>query len=382
MTSSIDIKIYKSKSHTGVDIASYQWYDGFYNGFENTGTYNIIDYQGCAESQICNFTKEALSSLPKKQNIIIGYRTEALNSVYWNIIFYIIQEEGYKNVLWIDGGLTKGDLFRHIGFLDVTHIFSSYFFRTSFREGLGEMPISGIIEDKTKLFVCVSRMARQERLYFTSKILNEKDLCNKGILSCAWGERIKDIFTENEKLNILLGDDKNKFPISLNHEETDRAIHGFYDEFNSAIFHIVQESSVGYDARTHRKTYSELPIDWCIVKSDRLFFTEKTAKPFCCNQIPLFVSAPGYVEILRRLGFDVFDDIVDHSYDKEDNIIKRCDLVFTQLKNISEMRTVEEWINFLRDKNISNRFIKNRERLQQIFKEQDSKSYSWVKENF
>ena len=69
MTSSIDIKIYKSKSHTGVDIASYQWYDGFYNGFENTGTYNIIDYQGCAESQICDFTKEALSSLPTRRRI-------------------------------------------------------------------------------------------------------------------------------------------------------------------------------------------------------------------------------------------------------------------------------------------------------------------------
>jgi hypothetical protein len=46
------------------------------------------------------------------------------------------------------------------------------------------------------------------------------------------------------------------------------------------------------------------------------------------------------------------------------------------------MRTVKEWINFLKEKNISNRFIKNRERLEQIFKEQDMKSYSWVKDNF
>jgi hypothetical protein len=82
------------------------------------------------------------------------------------------------------------------------------------------------------------------------------------------------------------------------------------------------------------------------------------------------------------LGFDVFDDIVDHSYDKEDNSFKRCDLVFEQIKNISQMRTVKEWINFLKEKNISNRFIKNRERLEQIFKEQDMKSYSWVKDNF
>jgi hypothetical protein len=232
------------------------------------------------------------------------------------------------------------------------------------------------------LFICISRKARQERLYLTSKILKDEELSSKGIISCAWGKETKHIF-EDENLDIFLDKEtKNLFPISLDHEETDNAIYGYHDELTTAIFNIVQEGTIGYDHRTHNKVYNKVPIEWYADVSDRVMFTEKTAKPFCCNQIPLFIAAPGFVEILRRLGFDVFDDIVDHSYDKEDNSFKRCDLVFEQIKNISQMRTVKEWINFLKEKNISNRFIKNRERLEQIFKEQDMKSYSWVKDNF
>ena len=378
------VSIQKSKTFTDIDIISPGPINNrIYMNFENTGTYNIIDYQGVGEVDMCNYTKLALLHLSERENIIISNPTEALNSVYWNSVFYILQEAGYKNILWIDGGLTKGELFRHIDILNVTHLFSGFFFRNLFRPDIfGEMPISGDIENKNKLFVCISRMARQERFYFTSKILKDIDLYEKGILSCAWSDKTIDVF-EDKNLNLLLDQDViNKFPISLNHEETEESFHGFYEEFTSAIFHIVQESSVGYDPRTHRKTYSKLPIDWRIVNSDRLFFTEKSAKPFCCNQIPLFIAAPGYVEMLRKLGFDLFDDIVDHKYDKEDNVFNRCDLVFKELKRISEMRTIEGWLKFLETNYISERFVRNRKRLMEINEEQENKSATWIKENF
>ena len=67
MTLSTDIKFIKSKTLTDVDIASFENYSGFYNGFENTGTYNIIDCQGISESQLCSFTKNAIENLPKKE---------------------------------------------------------------------------------------------------------------------------------------------------------------------------------------------------------------------------------------------------------------------------------------------------------------------------
>lgn len=45
------------------------------------------------------------------------------------------------------------------------------------------------------------------------------------------------------------------------------------------------------------------------------FITEKSMKPFYALQLPLIFGCDGTVEILRKHGFDMFDDIIDHSYD-------------------------------------------------------------------
>jgi hypothetical protein len=45
--------------------------------------------------------------------------------------------------------------------------------------------------------------------------------------------------------------------------------------------------------------------------------TEKGFKAFAWHQLPIFVSGKGYVERMRKLGFDVFDDVLDgHSYNE------------------------------------------------------------------
>ena len=57
--------------------------------------------------------------MPKKECIILLHLTEAFSSVYWNVVFDIIKNAGYKKVIWIDGGLTPGYMYRHIKDLDV-----------------------------------------------------------------------------------------------------------------------------------------------------------------------------------------------------------------------------------------------------------------------
>lgn len=44
-------------------------------------------------------------------------------------------------------------------------------------------------------------------------------------------------------------------------------------------------------------------------------YSEKTLLAFLAHQIPIIISTPRLVEKLRLQGFDMFDDIVDHSYD-------------------------------------------------------------------
>lgn len=51
--------------------------------------------------------------------------------------------------------------------------------------------------------------------------------------------------------------------------------------------------------------------------------TEKFSHSVFGYNIPIFVSSPGYVDFIRSMGFDVFDDIIDHSYDEETDKLKR-----------------------------------------------------------
>jgi len=43
-----------------------------------------------------------------------------------------------------------------------------------------------------------------------------------------------------------------------------------------------------------------------------------------CN-FPILIAVPGAVKFLRNLGFDMFDDIIDHSYDNIDDDLKRIE---------------------------------------------------------
>ena len=47
-----------------------------------------------------------------------------------------------------------------------------------------------------------------------------------------------------------------------------------------------------------------------------IFITEKTFKALAWHQFPLWYAVPGLVEQVRKMGFDVFDDLFDgHRYD-------------------------------------------------------------------
>lgn len=82
-----------------------------------------------------------------------------------------------------------------------------------------------------------------------------------------------------------------------------------------------------------------------------IIMSEKTFKTFAWHQIPIFVSTPGHVRAVRELGFDLFDDLFDHSYD-EGNLpshVYRLK-VFAQLAKFLENYPTIESVNVLREK--------------------------------
>lgn len=89
-------------------------------------------------------------------------------------------------------------------------------------------------------------------------------------------------------------------------------------KFYTCLFNIVAESSSQTDPGIWRS----------------IFITEKTYKAFGFRQIPIWSAVPGFVAQVRKLGFDVFDDIVDHSYDTVQDECQRIDLVIKEVKRL------------------------------------------------
>lgn len=86
-----------------------------------------------------------------------------------------------------------------------------------------------------------------------------------------------------------------------------------------------------------------------------MFLTEKTYKAFAAYQIPIIIGPKGTVERLRSYGFDMFDDIIDHSYDHENGDI-RLFLAIDNLKRIVYNSSIEEL-----NQSTKNRRIKNKQ---------------------
>ena len=376
-----DIVFFKSKTSSGIDIVHADCgFNHMYDLLENTEQFNIIDYQATAESNMATYTRAALDKLSKKDSIVVGYISEALNSVYWNVVFDIIRSYGYKKIIWIDGGISAGFTYNHLIDVQIKHKPGTMFFQVLNNNHTAGYPKEIIFKKRNYHFLSLGRLARRERIYFTKKILDDKQLKEKGIYTCGWGdssvETVWNKHSQHDRENLLLflnEKDAEEFPISLGHKDGEQ--HYMMQTFDEAVINVVQESSTGFDHRSHENTYSIIPSLWCRVNSDRLFFTEKSAKPFLMSQIPLFIAAPGYVNQVRALGFDVFDDIVDHSYDKEDYIFNRCDLVFDELKRLTDLYTLDGWNKVIRN-NLMHRFQRNFMLLQEL--SDDGKLAKWI----
>ena len=101
--------------------------------------------------------------------------------------------------------------------------------------------------------------------------------------------------------------------------------------------------------------------------TDEIHVSEKSFRPFYFMQLPIFVATHHHVKYLKnRFGFDMFDDLINHSYDSETDWKKRMLLVLNEIKRLNDNKDLV--IDFYK-KNKS-RFENN---LKIILNEYDSK---------
>ena len=166
--------ISKTKNNLDVVHANPEGYSDILDSVKNDSNTNVIDYTEISSANITNFTRSALEKMPKKECIILIHLTEAFSSVYWNIVFEILKNYGVKKIIWIDGGLTPGYLYRHLNDITILHKTSYYFFTRLLNEKNNFYNKSLIFKDKKYHFVSLGRLTRQERVYLTNKILEDK----------------------------------------------------------------------------------------------------------------------------------------------------------------------------------------------------------------
>jgi len=63
-----------------------------------------------------------------------------------------------------------------------------------------------------------------------------------------------------------------------------------------------------------------------------LFVTEKSYKPLANCHFQIWISQPGMVDFFRNLGFDMFDDFIDNSYDAVVDDISRFESALCSLE--------------------------------------------------
>jgi hypothetical protein len=119
--------------------------------------------------------------------------------------------------------------------------------------------------------------------------------------------------------------------------------------FHSCLFNIVAETS------------SQSEANWRSV-----FLTEKTWKAIMQRQIPIWYGVPGLVEHVRELGFDTFDDILDHHYDTILDEAQRHQSVFDLIRQLTDQYSLAD-CQALRQQ-LRPRLETNFEQLQEYFR--------------
>lgn len=94
-----------------------------------------------------------------------------------------------------------------------------------------------------------------------------------------------------------------------------------HDFFYRAPVNLVVESSSQIDPNVWRS----------------IFITEKTFKAMAWYQFPVWYAVPGLVNEVRRMGFDVFDDVFDgHKYDEISDPWVRMTQVIQLIHRVSQ----------------------------------------------
>tara|TARA_X000000950_G_scaffold287722_1_gene401236 strand:- start:334 stop:1581 length:1248 start_codon:yes stop_codon:yes gene_type:complete len=206
-------------------------------------------------------------------------------------------------------------------------------------------------------FNTLNRVPRRNRMSLFAK-LEENQLLDKGL--CSFNEVQGHMDGSNFGYDglILSKEQSEKLPLFLDKPEGRTAqewiynsvnVHQYYPEVTEHTNHyapILENSLVSVVAETNAGVpemiwyHNTESINWYPYYKEG-FITEKTFRTIANGHPVLWVSSPGTVAVMKRLGFRTFNDFWSEDYDKIQDPEDRLDEVIKVLKGICEL-TVDQ----------------------------------------
>ena len=171
--------------------------------------------------------------------------------------------------------------------------------------------------DSPYCFISLNRNARTHRAMMVS-LLFGLGLDKTGLISCMFEiDKLPDWHFEDYQTDIrrILESGVLKLKNSELLLKDDREIYTNNNNNNTANFETKLRSR-------YEKTFVEIITETSFTEKS-FNLTEKTLNSIYGCNFPILLSSKGSVKFLREMGLDMFDDIVDHSYDEIDNPIDR-----------------------------------------------------------
>jgi hypothetical protein len=113
----------------------------------------------------------------------------------------------------------------------------------------------------------------------------------------------------------------------------------YYESNNT--FRISALDSHGKETmKSYEESYINIVTETHFNEKD-IHITEKSFKPFYLYQLPIFLANTHHIKTLKKeYGLDLFDDLINHSYDDEPDGLKRLYMVYDEIKRLSQMKDV------------------------------------------
>ena len=179
-------------------------------------------------------------------------------------------------------------------------------------------------------FLCLNGRPTWHRYYIVQQMYNDQKLYKKGVISLLNRySRFKDGTVYEIFKRAMAGKGSTSFIDNIVENEIEVRLDKTTEQVSlNDRGHenwLYDNTSVSFVTETYPEAYRGL------------FITEKSWKPIGNCHFQIWVAQPGIVQAFRDFGYDMFDDIIDHSYDTIMNDFDRFDAAIVSLKKFLKL---------------------------------------------